>query len=98
MHLDDIGGLNAAARQRLMTLASAWLARGEELVLHADETRSQLDNREAALRRLAEVVTRAATPPKVRRPTKPTRGSKERRLASKKRDGEKKSRRQWRDE
>jgi len=96
--LCEIGGLNAAAMERLKSIGSKWLARGEELVIHADESRSQLDNREAALRRLRAVVTQAATPPKIRRKTRPTRGSKERRIASKKREGEKKSRRNWRDD
>lgn len=98
VRVDAIGGLDDAARARLMTIASSWLARGEELVIHADESRSQLDNRAAAVRRLRAVVTQAATPPKIRRKTKPTRGSKERRIASKKREGEKKSRRNWTDD
>jgi len=98
VRLDDIGGLNDAARARLVEIASRWLAGADELLVHADEFRSQLGNREAALDRLRAVVVQAATPPKVRRKTKPTRGSKERRIESKKREGVKKSRRQWRPE
>lgn len=98
VRVDEIGGLDAAAQARLLSIASSWLARGEELVIHADEMRSQLDNREAALRRLRAVVTQAATVPKIRRKTKPTRGSKERRLDSKKREGQKKQRRGWKDD
>jgi ribosome-associated protein len=41
------------------------------------------------------MVLRASIPPKVRRKTKPTRGSIERRLESKKREGEKKRQRRW---
>jgi ribosome-associated protein len=56
------------------------------LTVSASEFRSQLRNRQAAARRLAEVLTAAtAPPPKARRPTKPTRGSTERRLAAKQR-------------
>jgi ribosome-associated protein len=56
------------------------------LTVSASEFRSQLRNREAAARRLADVLTAAtAPPPKARRPTKPTRGSQERRLAAKQR-------------
>ncbi len=95
VHLDDLGGLDDAARARLRSIASSWLAQDSDLVIQADESRSQIDNRDAALRRLRAVVLQAATPPKVRRRTKPTRGSKERRLQSKKREGEKKSRRRW---
>lgn len=52
----------------------------------ASEYRSQLRNREAARARLTELLDRAfAPPPPKRRPTKPTRGSQERRLAGKKR-------------
>ncbi len=51
----------------------------------ASEERSQLQNRAAAERRLAQLLREAVSaPPKARRPTKPTRGSVERRLAGKK--------------
>jgi ribosome-associated protein len=59
---------------------------GGVLTVTASEHRTQLRNREAALERLAEVLAAAvAPPPRRRRPTKPTRGSIERRLADKKR-------------
>ena len=52
----------------------------------ASEYRSQLRNRDAARSRLSDLLERAFAPPSPqRRPTKPTRGSKERRLAGKKR-------------
>ena len=52
----------------------------------ASEYRSQLRNRDAARVRLTELLERAFAPPAPkRRPTRPTRGSKERRLAGKKR-------------
>jgi ribosome-associated protein len=58
----------------------------------ASEYRSQHRNREAARARLAELLEKAFAPPAPRRrPTKPTRGSKERRLAGKKRRSETKS-------
>lgn len=98
VRLDDLGGLDDGSRERLCSIARSWLAQGTDLVIQADEARSQVDNREAALRRLRAVIVQAATPPKIRRRTKPTRGSKERRLESKKREGEKKSRRNWRGE
>jgi ribosome-associated protein len=62
----------------------------------ATERRSQLQNRDAALARLRERLGALAHRPKPRRPTKPTRGSKERRIAEKKRRGERKAtRRGW---
>jgi len=54
------------------------------LTVAASEHRSQLQNREEAERRLAQLLREAvAAPPKPRRPTRPTRGSKERRLEGK---------------
>lgn len=59
------------------------------LTITASEHRAQLDNRRAARDRMADVLRRAAAPPpRRRRPTRPTRGSQERRLAEKKRRGE----------
>jgi ribosome-associated protein len=59
------------------------------LQISASEQRSQLQNRDAAERRLVEMVAAAlAPPPRARRATKPTRGSKERRIAGKKQRSE----------
>ena len=67
------------------------------LTVTASEHRTQLDNRRAARDRLADVLRRAAAaPPRRRRPTRPTRGSQERRLAEKKRRGQTKRGRQGR--
>lgn len=69
------------------------------LTVAAGEHRSQLQNREAAEQRLAQVLREAvAAPPPVRRPTRPTRGSQERRLAGKKRRSDVKRGRQGRDD
>ncbi|GAA4359949.1 alternative ribosome rescue aminoacyl-tRNA hydrolase ArfB [Angustibacter luteus] len=59
------------------------------LVISASEHRSQLRNRDAAQKRLAETLAQAvAAPPKARRPTKATKGSVERRISAKKRRGQ----------
>ncbi|WP_250001822.1 alternative ribosome rescue aminoacyl-tRNA hydrolase ArfB [Actinoplanes sp. M2I2] len=59
------------------------------LTVTASEHRSQLRNREAAAARLAGLVASAiASPPRVRRATRPSRGAVERRIAEKKRRGE----------
>ncbi|GGN04978.1 aminoacyl-tRNA hydrolase [Lentzea pudingi] len=56
------------------------------ITIAASEHRAQLQNRAAARERLAVILREAAAPPPpVRRATKPTRGSQERRIASKKR-------------
>ncbi len=66
------------------------------ITVTATERRSQLQNRGAALERLRERFRPLAHRPKVRRPTRPTKGSQERRIAAKKRRGERKaSRKDW---
>jgi ribosome-associated protein len=78
-------------RDRLLSRLSSRLADGV-LTIAASEYRSQLRNRRAARARLADVLTEAsAPPPPRRRPTRPSRGSQERRLAGKKRRSETKS-------
>jgi protein subunit release factor B len=65
-------------------------------VVTATERRSQAQNRGAALRRLRARLAALAREPRVRRPTAPTRASKERRLAEKRRRAERKAgRRGW---
>ena len=62
------------------------------LTVAASEFRSQHRNRQAARARMSALLTEATAPPApARRPTRPTRGSKERRLAGKKRRGQTKA-------
>jgi len=78
-------------KNRLRRLAGRrWTTEGA-LVLQCDETRSQARNREIARQRLAELIAKAAVKPKRRIPTRPTLGSKKRRLKAKKTRGEVKS-------
>ena len=70
---------------RLMKLAGSRLTQDGVIVITAQEHRSQSRNREEALARLLELIRQAEIRPKVRRATKPTKASKERRLASKER-------------
>ena len=59
------------------------------ITVAASEHRSQLRNREAAETRLGELIAEAtASPPRDRRPTRPSRGSIERRITAKKRRGD----------
>ncbi len=76
--------LTEAMKRRLRRLAGRrWTSDGA-LLIRVEETRSQARNREIAKERLAALVARALITPKRRVPTKPTRGSVERRLKSKK--------------
>jgi ribosome-associated protein len=63
---------------------------GPRLVAVAQDERSQTRNRELALSRLAERLERALAVPRSRRPTKPTRASRERRLQAKRRSSQRK--------
>lgn len=75
-------------KDRAMRALAGRLA-GGVLTVTASEHRSQLRNREAAAARLAALLTQAtAPPPAKRRPTRPSRGAKERRLAAKRRRSE----------
>lgn len=82
-----------AEKARIRTYAANRLNAEDELVLSADDERSQTRNREAAIARLQEIVASALLPKKKRRPTKPTRASKERRLEEKRRTARKKTER-----
>ncbi len=83
--------LPQAVKTRLRKLAGRRWTKEGALVLQVDETRSQVRNREIARERLADLITRACEKPKRRIPTRPTLGSKRRRLESKKQRGEVKS-------
>ena len=78
-------------KARLLALADQRITQAGVLVIKAQTGRSQELNRAAALQRLNELVASVATPPRVRRPTKPTYGSKQRRLEGKNARGEVKS-------
>ncbi len=80
--------LPTALKDRAVERLGARLVQGV-LTVTASEHRSQLRNREAAAARLGGLVASAiAPPPRVRRTTKPSRGSVERRIAEKKRRGQ----------
>jgi ribosome-associated protein len=66
---------------------------GPRVTAVAQDARSQARNRELALERLARRLAHALHVPRPRRPTKPTAGSRRRRLEAKRRAGEKKARR-----
>jgi ribosome-associated protein len=72
-----------AIKERLLSLSDSRITQGGVLVLKAQQHRTQEMNRSDALARLQEVVDSVAVPPKARRATKPTYGSKQRRLEGK---------------
>jgi ribosome-associated protein len=98
VRLADLGGLDEAAVDRLRDIARSVLVGDDELLYRCDLHRSQRMNRDACEGRLRTMVTQAAVRPKVRRRTKPTRGSIERRLEGKRQASERKRDRRWRDD
>jgi ribosome-associated protein len=79
--------LPIAVRARLARLAGRRLTRDGVLVIVAQRHRTQARNRADALERLVELIREAAVPPTPRRATRPTLGSKKRRLETKLRRG-----------
>src|SRR5499427_10153499 len=87
-HLAGSDALGPALKERALRALAGRLADGV-LTVTASETRSQLRNREAAAERMSALLTEAtAAPPRARRPTKPSRAARERRLADKRRTSE----------
>jgi ribosome-associated protein len=79
--------LPADVKSRAARLAGSRLTLGGEIVLQADRFRTRERNRQDALERLLELLRKATEKPKPRKATRPTLGSKKRRLEAKKKRG-----------
>ena len=77
--------LPLAVQQRLLALRDGRITQDGVLIIKAQQYRTQEQNRADALERLAELIRSAGKTEKARRPTKPTLGSKKRRLDGKSR-------------
>ena len=77
--------LPEALKERLLALRDQRISRDGVVVIKAQQYRTQEQNRADALERLAALIAAANVPEKPRRPTKPTYGSKQRRLEGKSR-------------
>ena len=75
-------------RQRLLDLAGKRITRKGVLIIEARRYRTQEQNRRDALDRLVELISKASVKPKVRRKTRPTAASKQKRLEEKRHRGE----------
>lgn len=80
--------LTETQRTRVLDRLGSRVTADGVLILRSSEQRSQHQNRAAAIARLQALVGEAIEPPKVRRPTRRTRGSTERRLQAKKQRSE----------
>lgn len=83
----DTTHLPEVVRNRLPRIAGRRLTQNGELLLEARRFRTQERNRQDAIERLVTLLQRALETPKPRKPTRPTLGSKKRRLESKTKRG-----------
>lgn len=81
-------GLSPDAYERLKTIAGSRMTSGGELIITARNYRTQESNREDARRRLAEMIAEAHVVQAKRRPTKPSRAARARRVDQKKQRSE----------
>ena len=91
--LPQNSSLPVAARNRLRRLAGQKLIDDGTILFKSMSERSQEGNRRAALARLEALLRAALVEPKIRKKTRPTKGSMERRIESKKRRGATKAQR-----
>src|SRR5205085_9776485 len=86
LHFDVIGTPNLPpdVKQRFVEQYKSRLTNAGEVVIHSEEFRDQPRNIQACYDKLHDMILAVLKPPKKRRPTKPTRGSKVRRLKAKK--------------
>ena len=87
----EASSLPADVKARFTKLYGSRITNDGRMIVEASEHRSQPMNREAARKRLAQMILKASIRPKRRIATRPTAGSVRRRIASKKRRGEIKS-------
>ena len=80
--------LPSAVKDRLMNRGDSRITREGVLILKAQQHRTFERNRDDALQRLADIIRAAATPPKLRKATRPTAASRRRRVESKVRRGD----------
>lgn len=88
--LEGTTALRPEVKARLRTLAAGRIDADGRLVVVSASERSQLQNLEDARQKLAALVRRALVRPKARKPTKPSKASKRRRVEAKRKVGEKK--------
>ena len=83
MALADIQGISLAERELLRTRLANRINSQDQLVVQVQDSRSQWHNRQLAVERTLSLIVHGLHRDKPRRPTKPSRASQERRMASK---------------
>lgn len=95
-NLAKSASLDLEKRSWLLNRLSSRLTVEGEIVIASDRYRDQQQNREDCLEKLRELLARAVSVPKMRKPTRPTRSSRSRNKEAKTRHSEKKSQRRYR--
>ena len=83
-----LSSLPERVKNRLLALQDQRISKEGVLVLKAQQYRSQEKNKEDALQRLKEIISRAMVQHKKRRPTRPGKAAKKKRLEGKKQRGQ----------
>ena len=91
--LNQVTGLSEGARARLRSLASSRLDADGRLIMTSQLTRDQGRNLEDAREKVRALIAAAQVVPKARRPTRPSRAAKARRVDGKKLDAKRKANR-----
>jgi len=87
LHLDRCSAITPSVKRRLVEAHPSAVTNSGDFILTCDQYRSRHRNIETVRERLAEWVRSSLKPPKKRRPTKPSRASKRRRVDAKKQRG-----------
>lgn len=95
-NVQDSPSLPPGVKERFLKQFPSRITTGGEIVIHSDEYRDQPKNIQAGYDKLRDMIRSVLAPPKKRRATKPTKGSKLRRLNEKKNRSQVKANRQFR--
>lgn len=90
---ENLRGMHPEAVDRLRNLVGKRMTREGEIHIVAETARTQEQNRSAVMEKLRELIVQAVHRPKIRRKTKPSKASRERRYQQKKKRSEVKARR-----
>jgi len=91
LRLSGLEGLSELELERVKSLMTNRISNEGEIVIASDEERSQRTNLKRAYLRMEALIASAAKLPKHRRPTKPSKAAREKRLQAKKRQAQKKT-------
>ena len=92
--LDEADGIPEPVKDRFLAKYGRRVSSDGVLVLSSERHRNQKSNQRDCLQKLTDMLLAVAKPPKKRRPTKPTKASKEKRISVKKSRGDQKKLRQ----